>query len=239
MNAFSKYIGSAALVLLTNAAVSANAADLPAKAYAPAPMATQVYNWTGIYVGVNGGYGWGAQDPLTLFSNNLDRTSFNINGGMFGGTIGAQIQQGYVVLGLEGDLDWANIQGNGISNPAVLGIPLGKLNIATNTSAVMTARARVGAAMNNWLFYTTAGVAFDKSSANGTSLGAVACGAAGVLPNCSASSWRPGLAAGLGVEYAFMQNWSAKLEYLYIATVGSGVSTDHIDTIRAGINYRF
>ncbi len=50
MNAFSKYIGSAALVLLTNAAVSANAADLPAKAYAPAPMATQVYNWTGIYV---------------------------------------------------------------------------------------------------------------------------------------------------------------------------------------------
>ena len=239
MNAFSKYIGSAALVLLTSAAVSANAADLPVKAYTPAPVAAQVYNWTGIYVGANGGYGWGAQDPLTLFSNNLDRTSFNIKGGMFGGTIGAQIQQGYVVLGLEGDLDWANIKGNGISNPAVLGIPLGTLNIATNTSAVMTARARVGAAMNNWLFYATGGVAFDKSSANGTSIGAVACGAVGVLPNCSASSWRPGLAAGLGLEYGFAQNWSAKLEYLYIATVGSGVSTDHIDTIRAGVNYRF
>jgi outer membrane immunogenic protein len=103
----------------------------------------------------------------------------------------------------------------------------------------MTARARVGAAMNNWLFYVTGGVAFDKSSANGTSIAGFACGTAGVFTNCAASSWRPGLAAGLGVEYGFAQNWSAKLEYLYIATVGSGVSTDHIDTIRAGINYRF
>ena len=239
MKSFCKYMGSAAFVLLATAAVSANAADLPTKAYAPAPVVAQVYNWTGIYVGANGGYGWGTQDPLTLFSNNLDRTSFNINGGMFGGTIGAQIQQGYVVLGLEGDLDWANIKGNGISTPAVFGIPLGTLNIATNTSAIMTARLRAGVAMNSWLFYTTGGVAFDKSSASGTSIGALACGAVGVLPNCSASSWRPGLAAGLGVEYGFAQNWSAKLEYLYIATVGSGVSTDHIDTIRAGINYRF
>jgi outer membrane immunogenic protein len=218
---------------------SAVAADLPMQTYKSVPAVAQVYNWTGVYIGVNGGYGWGSQDPLTLFSNNLDRTSFNISGGMFGGTIGAQIQQGYVVLGLEGDLDWANIKGNGISSPAVFGIPLGTLNIATNTSAVMTARARVGAAMNNWLFYATGGVALDKSSANGTSIGAVACGALGVLPNCSASSWRPGLAAGLGVEYGFAQNWSTKLEYLYIATVGSGVSTDHINTIRAGINYRF
>ena len=80
-----------------------------------------VYNWTGLYVGVNGGYGWGQQDPLTLFSNRFDRSSFNINGGMFGGTVGAQIQQGYVVLGLEGDLDWANIKGTGISTPTIGG----------------------------------------------------------------------------------------------------------------------
>ena len=78
-----------------------------------------------------------------------------------------------------------------------------------------------------------------KSSANGTSIAGVACGTAGVLTNCNASSWRPGLAAGLGAEWAFAQNWSAKLEYLYIASVGSGVSTDHLNTIRAGINYRF
>ena len=107
-------------MLLATAAVSANAADLPVKA-APAPVVAQVYNWTGFYVGVNGGWGWGAQDPLTPFSNRFDRTSFNINGGMIGGTMGAQIQQGYVLLGIEGDLDWANIKGNGISTPTIGG----------------------------------------------------------------------------------------------------------------------
>ncbi len=241
MNAFSKSIGpAAALTLLATTVVSANAADLPTKAYTPAPVVAQVYNWTGLYVGVNGGYGWGAQDPMTLFSNRFDRSTFNISGGMFGGTIGAQIQQGYVVLGLEGDIDWANIKGNGISTPTIAGIPQPvTLNIASNISAIGTARARVGVAMNNWLFYGTGGAAFVQSSANGTSIAGVACGTLGVLPNCSGSSLRPGLAAGLGVEWGFTQNWSAKLEYLYIDVVGSGASTDHLNTIRAGVNYRF
>jgi outer membrane immunogenic protein len=240
MNLFFKHTVSAAFMLLATAAASANAADLPAKAYAPAPVATQVYNWTGLYVGVNGGYGWGTQDPLTLVSNRFDRTSFSTSGGMFGGTVGAQIQQGYVVLGLEGDLDWANIEGKGTSTPTIAGIaqPI-TLNIASNISAVGTARARAGIAMNNWLFYGTGGAAFVKSSANGSSIAGVPCGTAGVLANCSASVWRPGLAAGLGVEWGFTQNWTAKLEYLYIAAMDSGASTGHLNTIRAGINYRF
>jgi len=241
MKSFCKYLGSAGVTLL--AAISANAADLPARAYAPVPVAAQIYNWTGFYVGVNGGYGWGVQDPITLFSNRFDRTSFNVNGGMFGGTMGAQIQQGYVVLGIEGDLDWANIKGTGISTPTIGGLVLPgqpiTLNIASNISAVGTARARVGVAANNWLFYATGGVASVKSSANGTSIAGVPCGTLGVIPNCSASAWRPGVAAGLGTEWGFTPNWSAKLEYLYIAVIGSGISTDHLNTIRAGINYRF
>jgi outer membrane immunogenic protein len=236
-----KFIIGAAFAAISSA--SAFAADLPTQTYKSAPVVAQVYNWTGFYVGVNGGYGWGTQDPLTLFSNRFDRSSFNISGGMFGGTIGAQIQQGYVVLGIEGDLDWANIKGTGISTPTIGGgllFPAGiALNIAANTSAVGTARIRAGVAMNNWLFYATGGAAFVKESANGTSIGGVACGTLGLFPNCAASSWRPGLAAGLGAEWGFAQNWSAKLEYLYIDAVGSGVSNDHIDTVRGGINYRF
>src|SRR5450631_2561947 len=233
-------VSTAAAAALLTTLLGAQAADLPQRAYAPAPVLAQVYNWTGLYVGVNGGWGWGQQDPLTPFSNRFDRTSFNINGGMFGGTIGAQIQQGYVVLGLEGDLDWANIKGNGISTPTIAGIaqPI-TLNIESKISAVGTARARVGVAMNNWLFYGTGGAAFVKSSANGSTIAGVPCGTFGVLTNCSASSWRPGLAAGLGAEWGFTQNWTAKLEYLYIATMGSGANTDHVNTVRAGINYRF
>lgn len=231
------------VALAAVSSASAFAADLPTQTYKSAPVVAQIYNWTGLYVGVNGGYGWGTQDPLTLFSNRFDRANFNINGGMVGGTIGAQIQQGYIVLGIEGDLDWANIKGSGTSTPTIGGgllFPAGiALNIATNTSAVGTARIRAGVAMNNWLFYATGGAAFVKNSATGTSIGGVACGTLGLFPNCAASSWRPGLAAGLGAEWGFAQNWSAKFEYLYIASVGSGVSLDYINTIRAGINYRF
>jgi outer membrane immunogenic protein len=230
-------VAAASLAIVSSSAL---AADLPEQSYKSPPVVAQVYNWTGVYVGVNGGYGWGAQDPLILFSNRFDRTSFDINGGMIGGTVGAQIQQGYVVLGLEGDLDWANIKGSGISNPSILGIGQGiTLTTTTNVSAVGTARLRAGVAVDNLLFYVTGGVAFEKSSANGTSIAGAPCGTLGVFPNCSASSLRPGLAAGLGFEYGFAHNWSAKLEYLYVETIGSGVSTDHIDNIRAGINYRF
>jgi outer membrane immunogenic protein len=236
-----KLIAGAALAAIS--AASASAADLPMQSYKSAPVVAQVYNWTGFYVGVNGGYGWGTQDPMTPLSNRFDRTSFSTSGGMFGGTIGAQIQQGYVVLGLEGDLDWANIKGSGITTPTIGGLILPglpiTLNMATNVSAVGTARLRAGVAMNNWLFYATGGAAFIKSSANGTSIAGVPCGTLGVLPNCSASSLRPGLAAGLGAEWGFAQNWSAKVEYLYIESLGSGVSVDHLNTIRGGINYRF
>lgn len=236
-----KLIVGAALAAIS--AAGASAADLPMQSYKSPPVVAQVYNWTGFYVGVNGGYGWGTQDPMTPLSNRFDRTSFNTSGGMFGGTIGAQIQQGYVVLGIEGDLDWANIKGNGITTPTIGGLVLPglpiTLNIATNVSAVGTARLRAGVAMNNWLFYATGGAAFIKSSATGTSIAGVPCGTLGVLPNCSASSLRPGLAAGLGAEWGFAQNWSAKVEYLYIESLGSGVSVDHLNTIRGGINYRF
>src|SRR5690242_9752230 len=139
----------------------AAAADLPASpAYkAPAPVAA-VYSWTGFYVGVNGGYGWGNQDPLVLLSNRFDRAGFNINGGMIGGTFGGQIQQGYVVLGLEGDLDWANIKGSSVVTPSILGLGQGvTLNTSTSIDAISTVRARLGIAVSNVLIYATGGAA--------------------------------------------------------------------------------
>src|SRR4051812_23336847 len=107
----------AALVVGTGFSIveRGNAADLATRpAYAPAPIMSPVpvYNWTGIYVGLNGGYGWGTQDPLNIITNRFDNSSLDMNGGVFGGTVGAQIQSGHVVFGVEADLDWANLRGS-------------------------------------------------------------------------------------------------------------------------------
>ena len=70
---------------------------------------------------MNGGGAWGSQDPLNLITNRFDHLSNSISGGLFGGTIGAQVQVSYVVLGLEADLDWANIKGSSSVIPTVGG----------------------------------------------------------------------------------------------------------------------
>ena len=90
-------IGLAVVALLASS-VASLAADLPREPVAR-PEPVPIYNWTGLYVGVNGGYAWGRQDPLSLLSNQFDRVDFDISGGMIGGTIGGQIQQGYSCSG--------------------------------------------------------------------------------------------------------------------------------------------
>ncbi len=236
MKRYLKCLAGAAWLL---SPLAAHSADLAVKA-PPAPVAATVYNWTGLYVGVNGGWGWGQQDPLNVISTRFDRDSFNINGGMVGGTVGAQIQQGIIVLGVEADMDWADISGSRLTSPSIAGIPIGGVfNFNTKWEALGTARLRAGVALNNWLIYTTAGAAFVEETASGTTLSGVPCGTLGIIPSCADSHWRPGLAVGAGAEYAFASNWTAKAEYLYIATVGTGVSTDHVNVVRAGINYKF
>lgn len=217
--------------------ISAQAADLPMAPPYKAPMAAQqVYNWTGFYIGVNGGYGWGTQDPLNIITNRFDSLSQGISGGAFGGTIGAQIQAAHVVIGLEADLDWANIKGSGTFVPTIGGVPLGSLNATTNINWESTARFRVGYANDNWLLYGTGGLALlGAKTTLTTPAGAAICG--GVFANCTPTNRQVGAALGGGLEYGFTPNLSAKLEYLYITAVSLEVSRH--SEIRAGLNYRF
>src|SRR5262245_58976987 len=91
---------AAAVAAFVTASLTAYAADLPPRpARAPVAVQAPVYNWTGLYIGINGGYGWGRQDPLALITSQYDPFSFDINGWMIGGTVGAQIQSGRVLLG--------------------------------------------------------------------------------------------------------------------------------------------
>jgi outer membrane immunogenic protein len=228
-----------ALVAFVGAVQPVTAADLPTRpAYAPAPMMspTPVYNWTGIYVGLNGGYGWGSQDPLNLITNRFDGSSLGFSGGVVGGTAGAQIQSGHVVIGLEADIDWANMKGSGTFAPSILGVSFAAISASTNIDWETTARARVGYAQDNWLFYATGGFAILGTKAAFTPALGLTCGSY-TLVNCSGTSKQFGAALGAGVEYGITQNVSAKLEYLYITAASLDVS--HHSEIRFGVNYRF
>jgi outer membrane immunogenic protein len=220
--------------------ISAHAADLPMATSYKAPMAVQqVYNWTGFYVGVNGGYGWGSQDPFNLFTNRFDAFSVPFNGGLFGGTFGAQIQSGHVVMGVEADIDWANIKGSATVVPTIGGTPIaaGTASLTTNIDAVSTARMRVGYAQENWLLYVTGGLAYLDAKTSVSTVGGVACSLAILTAVCTGTSQRIGATAGAGVEYGFTPNLSMKVEYLYIAAASLEIS--HIDEVRAGLNFRF
>jgi outer membrane immunogenic protein len=229
---------SAAAAFLT-ASLTAYAADLPSRPLPPAaPVVVQApaYNWTGLYLGVNGGYGWGRQDPLALVTSPYDPFAFDINGWMVGGTVGAQIQSGRVVLGVEGDIDWANIKGSITKTPTILGVPAPfSANLSTEITSVSTIRMRVGYALDNWLLYGTGGVALLGGKTDIRLAGAT-CNTAGTIA-CAGTSDRVGIAAGGGIEYGFSPNWSTKLEYIWVG--GGAIHTATFNTVRAGLNYRF
>jgi outer membrane immunogenic protein len=226
----------AAAALTIGVAQTALAADLPQRP-APAPLLapTPVYNWTGIYVGLNGGYGWGNQDPLNLITNRFDGESVGFSGGVLGGTAGAQIQSGHVVLGFEADLDWAGMKGSATLVPTAGGIIFPAVNASTNIDWESTARVRVGYANENWLFYATGGMAILGAKTSLTTVGGGSC--ATLIATCSGFSKQIGAALGAGVEYGITPNVSAKLEYLYLTAASLDIS--HHSEIRAGLNYRF
>ena len=144
------------IALATAIAGSAMAADLPVTV--PPPVLT--YNWTGLYGGINGGGVWGQQDPFNIITNRFDHDSINFSGGTVGGTAGAQLQLAHVLIGIETDLDWAGIRGSSVRTPRIFGLPVPfTLNATTEINWALTARARVGYAYDNWLFYATGGLA--------------------------------------------------------------------------------
>jgi outer membrane immunogenic protein len=219
-----------ALALMT--AGAASAADLPVKARAPMTVAPQ-FSWTGIYVGLNAGYGWGDTSG-TLFSTAPGQV--NISGALAGGQIGGNYQfANNFVVGIEADYQWADIDG---SSTTLAGV--------TRTADVErfgTVRGRLGFAWDRWLAYVTGGYAFGAKTEVTIVPGAL----------LASSATLDGWTAGVGVEYAFAPNWSAKLEYLHIdlndKTFFSGLGAcavtslcqvgANIDLVRVGLNYRF
>jgi outer membrane immunogenic protein len=216
----------AGAVALAGLVGPAAAADLSRPIYTKAPpMAAPYYNWTGFYLGINGGGGWG--------SSSWDSTgSFDTSGGLVGGTIGYNWQTGPWVLGLEGDIDWANIKGT-TNVPGCLGG-----GCQSENTWLGTTRGRVGYAFDRFLPYVTGGVAFGGVDATHP-------GATGV------SSTQVGWTAGAGFEFAVVNNVTAKVEYLHYdlggfqcgLNCGNGFVNDNVNfnanVVRGGVNLRF
>jgi len=196
-----------------------------AQAYAPPPG----IDWSGVYVGVNGGWAHGRShfdfDGLGGTGGRL-----GASGWQAGGTAGVNFQTGHVVFGVESDIDWSNLSGSTTC-------PITSFNCQVQNNWLGTARGRVGYAVDRFLPYVTGGVAVGDINANVANVG-------------SASSTNVGWTAGAGVEYALSRNWSTKVEYLHV-NLGSfdcGVSCSATppanvrlseDLVRAGLNYKF
>ena len=113
---------------------------------APPPAMAPAYNWSGFYLGVNGGGGWGHSN----WDTSSDR--IGLSGGLVGGTAGYNWQIGSAVLGLEGDIDWANLKGTNSSTLCPAGC-------STSDTWLSTVRGRAGYAFGGVLPYVTGGLA--------------------------------------------------------------------------------
>ena len=217
-------------------ASAASAADMPVKAPMAAPLAL-AYNWTGFYIGVNGGYGWGHSS----FDYAPPDVGHNNHGGLVGGTIGFNYQfAGPWVLGAEADWDWADIKGSA-------SCPNAAFSCETKIRSIGTARARGGYAINNLLLYVTGGFAWEDVKVQTVHLNGVGVPPSGTPTNGS-SATHGGWTVGFGAEYAVWQNWSLKAEYLYADfghhsfTIDGGLTVDSRQKeslVRLGLNYRF
>ena len=232
---------TASLIAL-GAAAPAVAADLAARPYTKAPpMVAAAYDWSGFYIGVNGGWGssrnsWDSVPPGVLFG---PEGSHDATGGTVGGQIGYRWQAGGFVFGLEAQGNWADFSG---SNTSLLFANRNR----TNVDAFGLFTGQVGYAVNNVLLYVKGGAAVTSNSYRIETLG-------GALAGVTGDDTRWGGTIGAGLEYAFAPNWSVGVEYNHLfmqdrtyaftTPAGGAFGTDRIrqdvDLVTARINYRF
>ena len=244
---------AAALSVLLTTSMTANAADVYARPYAPPPYVppayvAPVFTWTGFYLGGNIGGAWAHRDVAdSLLGANFNNGN---NDGVFigGGQVGFNWQVNYVVLGFEWDVD--GVANN--NNTGTVFIPrVGILQLTSNNSWITTLAARFGVTNGYWLFYGKAGAGWVGS--NDFTVTNLSTGTSVTVSNNNSNS---GWLAGAGIEWAFAPNWSAKVEYNYLGLddrtfiVPAGVpgflpgdtftqSNRNIQMVKVGINYLF
>ena len=212
-----------------------------------APPVPPPFTWTSCYAGVQGGGGWGQTNlnnsALIVFPvSGFTSANTNISGFLLGGEIGCDYQ--FVanwVAGIEGSAAWTNISGNaGVATPG-LTFP-DSATFTENTDLLASVTGRLGYAWNNWLFYGKGGAAWAGNRYSAFDVAQTY--------NFQGLETRFGWTAGAGVEWAFSQNWSVKLEYDYYGfgtrsvtfvdsitgTVGPLDIQQNIQVVKLGVN---
>lgn len=241
-----------ASVLITTfgAATAASAADLAARPYNKAPaMIAAVYDWSGFYIGANGGWGstrkcWDLNTFLgTPVTPALAEGCHDAKGGTVGGQIGYRWQSSAWVFGLEAQGNWANFKG---SNPSQQLLAINESKV----DAFGLFTGQIGYAWNNTLLYVKGGAGVTSDKYTGYTLANVA------FDDGRETRW--GGTVGVGLEYGFAPNWSFGVEYnhmflgnrdvgltsnglLFAAGVPSRTEriSQDVDIVAARINYKW
>jgi outer membrane immunogenic protein len=247
-----KLLASASFIVLGSASVFA--ADLPMNYKSPAPVMAHVFNWTGCYVGVHAGAG-AMRDSWTSELGNEIGT-----GGLAGGQLGCNYQDGNWVFGAEGEGYWSGIKTTRSSSSAIN--TEGAFSQSSDTAKNkydFSIAARAGIAFDRTLVYGKAGWVWGQFDFLETefSRGCTACTPS--IGSSAASGTLDGLLLGVGIEHALTNNWTVKLEYNYLmygskelsittcannrtpACIADGTSTFHADKqiFKIGANYLF
>jgi outer membrane immunogenic protein len=234
-------LGTVALIAF---AAPAAAADLAARPYTKAPPVPVpvMYDWSGFYLGINGGWGsshkcWDSVAPFLIGAEGCH----DATGGTIGGQIGYRWQTGTWVFGLEGQGNWADFKG---SNASIL-FPGFANETRINAFGLFT--GQIGYAANNVLFYVKGGAAVTADQFRIRNI------PTGVLFATANDDTRWGASVGAGVEFGFAPNWTAGIEYNHLfmqdRTVNFGLATvaqlaadriqQDVDLVTVRVNYKW
>ena len=238
-------LAAAAVGLATNELASA--ADLgPVRR--PPPQAPAVYapppppfSWTGFYIGGNLGVAWTHGNVIDSFGNSFSNSQQAVFTG--GGQVGANYQWNWLVVGVEADFDWL---ANNHNSSNTLSVGSNAFQLSFNDRWMTTVAGRVGYAYQNWLIYGKGGGGWV--GVNNPTLTNLNGGGSISISNSNSNS---GWLGGVGVEWAFAPNWTARLEYdrlflnnsNFTAPVAGGdnisIFSRDVQTVTVGINYLF
>jgi len=220
-----------------------SAADMAVKAAPPPLPVMAIYNWSGFYIGANGGWGQSHNcwDFVPVAGAIIPNGCSDQSGGVFGGQIGYRWQANQFVFGLEAQGDWADINSTHLSifNPA--------FTTQVKVDGIGLFTGQIGYAWNAALLYVKGGAAVTS---NRFDILTTACCAT----LASASSTRWGGTIGVGFEYGFAPSWSVGAEYDHlfmgnannsfsvanpvVAGAANRISQD-VDMVTLRLNYRF